>query len=140
MSETKLKFRSKYGADRDIGAGQKIAEIIIERMALKTKSKLPNKFWELREWKAKFLYQLMLANGLLKHYDYKAIENSLNCKEGSGIISLKASWLPEILEREQRKISEIKILASNNKPEETAKPAENFIIKKKDMFDELENL
>lgn len=138
------KFTSKYGADRDITAAQKLAETVIERQALVNKVKLPNKFWELREWKPKFLLQLRLANSLLKMYSYECLNNVLMSKAALKTFSLKAPWLDALFEGEQKRLDSLKALKEETLKDvvqEKAVVAEKFGQKKKEsIFDKLEGI
>jgi len=121
-------YQSNY-TDRAIRADQKIAELIIERQAAKSSTKLNQHFWDERQWKPKFLFQMRLAASLLKRYNYKAILAALNSKGGKNILSLKASWLDPLLEQEQIKYDrdlEIQQKTQAEKPAENVKPAETF--------------
>lgn len=121
-------YQSSY-TDKLIRADQKIAEYMIERQAVKSSTKLNKHFWDERQWKSKFLFQMRLAAALLKRYNYKAIIAALNNKGGKSILSLKASWLDPLLEQEQIKYDrdiELQEKTQAEKPAENVKPAETF--------------
>ena len=63
----KSAYRSAYGGGF-ISASQYIAEILCEKLAIKQSKRLFFKFWNDKEWKKFFLYQITLANRLLKKF------------------------------------------------------------------------
>lgn len=134
-------MNSKY-TERKVREDQKLAEIMCERQAAITNTKLQPHFWNERAWKPKFCFQQRLANSLLRLYSYECIYNVLNSIAGLKILSLKAPWLDELLETEKRRLDTLNTLKEQtlkDKPQEKAVEAKTFGIKqKKNIFDELE--
>jgi hypothetical protein len=58
--------------------GQLLAQIMCERLAKKNGKKLPSNIWSDPDWKKFLVFQISLANGLLKIYDYNDILEALN--------------------------------------------------------------
>lgn len=69
---SKKTYDSKF-SDKKVTAAQYISQMMCERKANKDKVKLDKSFWGKPEWKKFFLYQLTLANNLLKIYPEGAI-------------------------------------------------------------------
>jgi hypothetical protein len=115
------KFISRY-TDKKVGSAQYLAEIMCERMAKKENyGDLPYKFWSTTKWKRTFLYQVQLANSLLKLYMVEAIIMALRKRQD--IYSLNANFLDPIIKQEQTKL-ERAAKALENKPPENTKPVD----------------
>jgi hypothetical protein len=85
-----------------------------ERQALKEKTSLPAKFWDLDRWKKIFLLQLRLALKLLETYHPTVISRAIRSPEGKKAYSFGAPFLKDALAREQLKYdAEILSLASS---------------------------
>ncbi len=84
----KPKYKSKYGATRDLSAGQYLSEYILERIAKKEKTTLPYKFWEIDKWKKEFVKQTILAARLLEELTVEEVFEVLKSKKGQKIYSL----------------------------------------------------
>jgi hypothetical protein len=116
-----MKYKSRY-TEKEITVAQHLAEIICERLAQKDKADLPRKFWELTKWKRTFLYQVQLANGLLKLYSEDAILAAVS--KTSKIFSLNAPFLDPIIKAEQERLTrmpkpkaaEIPVVDTTQKP------------------------
>jgi sulfur relay (sulfurtransferase) DsrC/TusE family protein len=123
------KFKSRYTTtDKDITPAQFLAEKICERIARKNKTVLTDQFWNQTKWKRTFLYQVQIANSLLKIYSWQAILSAL--KKNPGVYSLNAKFLDphikceqEILDREVIKPKEVQPLEL---ADPTAKPRPSF--------------
>lgn len=61
-------MKSRYNATREITPAQYIAEVMCERRAKSLDTELPDRFWELPEWRKFFVYQVMIANSFVKKY------------------------------------------------------------------------
>jgi hypothetical protein len=96
----KAKYKSRY-TDRLVTVAQYLAELVCERQAKKEKTDLFFHFWQHPRWKRTFLYQVQLANGLLKLYAEEAILTAL--KKNPGIYSLNANFLDPLIQAEQEK-------------------------------------
>jgi hypothetical protein len=106
----KTTFTSRY-TDKPITAAQYLAERICERIAQREKTDLPFKFWNQTKWKRTFLYQVQIANGLLKIYRPEAIIIAL--RKTPKIYSLNAQFLDPLIrveqdtiEKQERKVAE----------------------------------
>ena len=64
----KSKYPSRYSPQGWVSAAQYITEVICEKKAQKDKKDLPIKFWEIKEWKSYYRYQITLANKLVKEF------------------------------------------------------------------------
>jgi hypothetical protein len=95
-----------------------------ERQALKEKTSLPAKFWDLDRWKKIFLLQLRLALKLLQQYHPTVISRAIRSQDGRKAYSFGAPFLKDALEREQSKYdAEMASLASATIPLSTPDPA-----------------
>lgn len=84
-----MKYNSKYSPGKKVSPAQYITEIVCERRASSLKSKLPVFFWRLPDWKNYYIYQIRIANELLKTYSEKAILAALNSEKCKTVFSLK---------------------------------------------------
>lgn len=99
MSKSK-KYVSKVSG-RDTSAAQFITELVISRQADKKKEDLPDKFWNMPEWKLEYKRQIVKANVFLKVYDADIVIATLLSHNNRWINSL---WLPslcELIEKQQ---------------------------------------
>ena len=92
------KYPSRYSPGGWVRPDQYIAELMCERRARHLDKDLPVKFWNLQEWKGYFMYQLKLAQGLMKQYPAKAIVMALRDKKTYNLYSLKVKWFKPIVE------------------------------------------
>lgn len=86
---------------RDTNAAQFITELIMVRQAVKKKKDLPDKFWNMPEWRLEYKRQIVKANTFLKVYDSDIIISTLLNHNNKWINSL---WLPslgELIEKTQ---------------------------------------
>lgn len=88
-------------------AAQFLAETMMHRKAKAAKVILPNKFWNLEDYKRDFKGQLFKANTLVKLYDMAAIVRALGTKDGSFMTSLHNPNLIPIIERCQLELKEL---------------------------------
>lgn len=84
-----MKFNSKYSPNKKVTPAQYLAEIACERRASSLKTNLPIYFWRLDNWKSYYLYQIKIANELLKTYPVEAILFALKHKDAQRVFSLK---------------------------------------------------
>ncbi len=136
------KFISRY-TDKKVGPAQFIAEVMCERMSKKEKSgDLPYKFWSTPKWKRTFLYQVQLANSLLKLYRVEAIIMAL--RERQDIYSLNAQFLDPVIKQAQVKIDreEAKLAAKpvEDKPVDTTEQPRPTFTEKKSTISKLRDL
>jgi hypothetical protein len=126
------KFPSKY-TDKEVSESQYLAERVCERKAAKEGQTLPYRFWNTKKWKREFLYQLQLANSLLKMYSFAAILKALN--KHFQVFSLNAQFLDNTIKFEQAKIDKLNQLLANKPIEESPpvntseKPRPDFVEK-----------
>ena len=86
---------------RDTNAAQFITELVMVRQAVKKRKDLPDKFWNMPEWKLEYKKQIVKANTFLKVYDSDIIISTLLNHNNRWINSL---WLPslgELIEAQQ---------------------------------------
>lgn len=96
------KFTSKYDGGFVTEAAY-LTEILFEKMAQREKRQLPDKFWNLDEWKKPFVVQLVHANKLLKQYDVQVILSALRDGKTYFLTSLGANYmLKPLLEKYKR--------------------------------------
>lgn len=103
-NQNKNKYISKYSNNKPVSAAQYITELICERKAIKDKKDLHYRFWLSKEWASFFRNQIGSAHKLLKQYSDKAIVNALLTSNGKKIYSLRAPHLPDMIDRESKKL------------------------------------
>jgi hypothetical protein len=129
----KNNYPSSY-TDRKISASQYLAERMCERIAKKEgKGDLPYKFWNVPVYKKFFLYQVNIANALLKLYSIEAILAAL--KKLPMVYSLNAEFIDNTIKREQKIIDKQQAELANKTIEDknintTEKPRQAFTEKK----------
>lgn len=84
---------------------QYLAEYVCRREANKKKINLPEKFWNLPEWKVKYKKAIIAANKLLKIYDIKAILYAL--EKVKWCYSLHLSSIKDFAEEKQIELDKI---------------------------------
>lgn len=108
MPSKKQTKASRYPSPSSPGvfvtAAQYIAELVCHKKAKANKTNLPIQFWKLDGWKEYFLYQLRLANQILKYYNEKAVIRALEDKRSYNTFSLKSPRLVPIFKEMQRQI------------------------------------
>lgn len=88
------KWKSKYSPNKLISTHQYILEIVCENLARKDSKELPLKFWELKDWKWKYIKQSNRCKTLReKHGEDKLLDFVLK----NNIWSLAANWIDEAL-------------------------------------------
>lgn len=125
-------YTSRY-TDKSITVAQYLAERVCERLAQRDKIDLPANFWRLPQWKRIFLYQVQLANGLLKIYRGEAIIAAL--RKLKQVYSLGANFLDPVIQQEQKDILRKEAIATTISgewipPDTTEKPRPIFNDKK----------
>lgn len=98
------RYKSRY-TDKLVTIPQYLAEQMCERIARKNKEELVYQFWNTTKWKRTFLYQLQIANGLLKIYSSEAIINVL--KNNPTAFSLNAKFLDPLFAAEQERLDRL---------------------------------
>ena len=88
-----MKYESQYSPGKKVSPAQYITEIVCERRASSLKSKLPVFFWRLPDWKQYYIYQIRIANELLKSYTDKAILHALKLDKCKTVYSLRNPML-----------------------------------------------
>lgn len=105
-------YKSFFGGGF-VSSGQYLAEVMCARMAKKQGKELPQHFWNLDAWKRTFLYQLRLANGLLKLYEPLALIAGL--KRAKFVFSLNAKMvLDPLFKEEQEKLNRQREIRERN--------------------------
>lgn len=84
-----MKYISKYSPNKKVSPAQYISEIVCERRATSLKTNLPAKFWNNPDWKQYYIFQIKIANELLKTYSDKAILFALNLDKCKTVFSLR---------------------------------------------------
>jgi len=93
----KSQYPSRYSPGGWVSAPQYITELICEKKAQKDQKELPIKFWEIKEWRNYYRYQITLANKLLKEFAADAIIAALKDKRCWKTYSLRAPMLHGII-------------------------------------------
>lgn len=139
MSQSKS-YVSKVSG-RETSAAQFITELVMIRQAAKKGKDLPDKFWNMKEWKLEYKKQIVKANTFLKVYDAKVIVSTLFHHKNKWINSLWLPSLSELIEAQQiiiDKEDNSKILEFGDKTE--CKPGKKYGTQSKiSRMRELEN-
>ena len=101
----KSQYPSRYSPGGWVSAPQYITEFICEKKAQKDRKELPIKFWEIKEWRSYYRYQITLANKLLKEFTATAIIAALKDKRCWKTYSLRAPMLYGIIEEKEKELT-----------------------------------
>jgi hypothetical protein len=132
---TSRSFESRFGGGW-ISSAQYLAETMCARNAKFNRTELPPKFWNDKPWKDYYLYQIKLANALLKVYSQQVIFQALRTYNGMKTISLKSPYLKKELETLEKKNSN-QVIEKTETVEMKQKPT---FIKSKSLKRKLEDL
>ena len=132
-------YPSRYSPGGFVRADQYIIELICEKKAKTVKKDLPVQFWKDPEWAKFFKSQLRKCKSLLQKYSSEAIIKGLQDKKAWNIYSLHAPWLPEIIEKHQKKLDQPK-REKEESPEMTTGKFKRETKKKKNIVDILGEL
>lgn len=102
----KSKYPSRYSPGGWVSAPQYITEVICEKKAQKDKKELPIKFWEIKEWRNYYRYQITLANKLIKEFGEAPIIAALKDSRCWSTYSLRSKFLRSIIEEKKKSIVE----------------------------------
>jgi hypothetical protein len=97
----KSRYPSRYSPKGWVSAPQYITELICEKKAQKEKKELPIRFWEIKEWKSYFRYQITLANKLINEFGEDAVVAALKDPRCWSTYSLRAPRVSEIAKEKQ---------------------------------------
>lgn len=100
----KSQYPSRYSPGGWVSAPQYITELICEKKAQKDQKELPIKFWEIKEWRNYYRYQITLANKLLKEFPADVIIAALKDNRCWKTYSLRAPLLHGIIEEKNRSV------------------------------------
>ena len=136
-------FISRYTDNgKKVGPAQYLAEVMCERISKKQNTgDLPHKFWATPKWNRTFLYQVQLANSLLKMYRVEAIIMALRRRQD--VYSLNAQFLDPLIKEMERKINkeEEKLAQSvEDKPVDTTETPRQSFTEKKNILSKLRDL
>ena len=107
----KSSYPSRYSPNGWVSSYQYITELICEKKAQVEGKDLPIKFWEIKEWKSFYRYQITLASSLVKKYSEEAVIAALRDRRCYKTYSLRAPFLKPIIEEHHKKHEEQKKLA-----------------------------
>ena len=97
----KSKYPSRYSPDGWVSAPQYITEFVCEKKARTENKDLPIKFWEIKEWRNYFRYQITLANKLLKDFPEEAVIAALKDNRCWKTYSLRSPFLHDIIKEKE---------------------------------------
>lgn len=100
----KSRYPSRYSLGKFVTAAQYITEFVCETKARNEGKDLPERFWELPDWKKYYGFQVVICNRLLKKYSAKAILAALKQPKAKRIYSLQAPFLIPLIQAEQIKL------------------------------------
>jgi hypothetical protein len=86
-----------------VSSYQYITELICEKKAQVEGKELPIKFWEIKEWKNFYRYQITIATSLVKKYGEEAVIEALRDKRCYKTYSLRAPFLKPIIEEHHKR-------------------------------------
>lgn len=95
----KSPYPSLYSIGSYVAPAQFLGELVCQRAAYKDNKELPQKFWELPKWRQYLVWQISLANKLLKKYRAEVIIKALRDPKGRKIYSLAAPHLKGLIEK-----------------------------------------
>jgi len=131
----KRSFESRFGGGW-ISAAQYLAETMCARNAKFNRTELPPRFWNDKPWKSYYLYQIKLANSLLKNYSHQIIFQALRTPNGVKVISLKSPYLKREIQFIEKKNSQQQI----TKTEASEMEQKSTFVQKKSLKRKLEEL
>ena len=102
----KSKYPSRYSPKGWVSSYQYITELICEKKAQQDGKDLPIKFWDIKEWRSFYRYQITLATSLVKKYGEEAVIAALRDRRCYKTYSLRAPFLKGIIEEHQAAILE----------------------------------
>ena len=123
-----MKYESLYGKGQ-CTAAQYIGELMCQRRAASLKRDLPSQFWEFKEWRNFLVYQITLANKLLKVYNEECVFSGL--RDVKWAYSLKTKKLIDAIIAHQLKYCPKSAASQKEKEVETfgRKAKENKLTK-----------
>jgi len=98
----KSRYPSRYSPGGWVSAPQYITELVCEKKALKDEKDLPVKFWEIKEWRKYFRYQITLANKLIKEFGERSVIAALRDNRSWKTYSLRSPFLKSIIEEKKK--------------------------------------
>jgi len=99
---SKSNYPSRYSPGGWVSAPQYITELVCEKKATKDKKELPIKFWEIKEWRNYFKYQITLANKLINEFGADSVIAALKDSRCWKTYSLRSPFLRGIIEEKDR--------------------------------------
>ena len=102
----KSKYPSRYSPQKWVSAPQYITEFVCEKKAQGENKELPIKFWEIKEWKKYFQYQIIIANKLLKEFPEEAVVAALKDNRCWKTYSLRSPVLHSIIKEKEASIKD----------------------------------
>jgi hypothetical protein len=98
----KSNYPSRYSPNGWVSSYQYITELICEKKAQQDGKELPIKFWEIKEWRSFYRYQITLATSLVKEYGEEAVIAALRDRRCYKTYSLRAPFLKPIIEEHKK--------------------------------------
>ena len=134
----KSKYPSRYSPDGWVSAPQYITEFVCEKKARTEQKELPVKFWEIKEWRNYFRYQITLANKLLKDFSEEAVIAALKDSRCWKTYSLRSPFLHSIIKEKQevvkaRSSADYDIVETDNIQHKSNNNKKSIISKLKDL-------
>jgi hypothetical protein len=137
----KSRYPSRYSPQGWVSSYQYVTELICEKKAQQDHKELPIKFWEIKEWRSFYRYQITLATSLIKKYSEEAVIAALKDRRCYRTYSLRAPFLKPIIEEHYKKQEEEKA-ARKDIPSYDCDGKDNFSSnnKKRSILSDLEDL
>lgn len=95
----KCSWPSKFSPAEWVHFAAYLTEIICERKAFREYKTLPERFWQLPEWRAYYRFQITVLNRLRKRYTDDAIYYSFQSKDCQYTYSFNAPVFLRLLEQ-----------------------------------------
>ena len=110
----KSNYPSRYSPNGWVSSYQYITELICEKKAQQDGKELPIKFWEIKEWRNFYRYQITLATSLVKEYGEGAVIAALRDRRCYKTYSLRAPFLKPIIEEHKKTQEKAKSVDAND--------------------------
>ena len=103
LRSDKSNYPSRYSPKGWVSSYQYITELICEKKAQQEGKELPIRFWEIKEWRSFYSYQITLATSLVKKNGEGAVIAALRDRRCYKTYSLRAPFLTPIIEEHYEK-------------------------------------
>lgn len=137
----KSRYPSRYSPNGWVSSYQYVTELVCEKKAQQDGGELPIKFWDLKEWRSFYRYQITLASSLIRQYGEDSVIAALRDSRSYKTYSLRSSFLKSIIE-EYKSQKDSEPLDKKERTSYDFESKENFTSNnnKRSIISELEDL